>query len=190
MIRFQDEDTFSQDYQVASKDEQRMTEFLRHFVVARGGCIESEQGDAALAKLAQLHCSGQSMATFQMLQEQVDNAPWARPAENDVTSQKDRTLSGWYDNDMSNEATAKDRSLSMWYEDDAAEPGMGTQTGESNFSGSVQHNDISSRRCSNASQHQFHDIFSRRGSHASVPPEISADDGSLKIALERHFANS
>eukprot|EP00930_Biecheleria_cincta_P007334 TRINITY_DN108542_c0_g1_i1.p1 TRINITY_DN108542_c0_g1~~TRINITY_DN108542_c0_g1_i1.p1 ORF type:complete len:254 (+),score=39.85 TRINITY_DN108542_c0_g1_i1:36-797(+) len=185
VIHFQDEDVLLQDYQAASKDEQRMTEFLRHFVVMRGGCVEGEQADAALVKLAQLHCSGQTMATFQMLREQVDSAPWAQPARNGMTNQRDRTLTSWYDSDAPNEATAKERSLSAWYADDATEPGMGTHPGESNWS--AQEHDIFSRRCSNASQHQFHDIFSRRGSHASVTPEIIAYDGSLEHAVERHF---
>lgn len=171
VIHSQDTDNTLHDYEAASKDAQRMIEFVRHLVVVRGGCVESEEADAGLVRLAQLHCSGQSMVTFEMLQEQLDNASWAQPSQHDMTNGKDRTLSAWYDNDAPNESDKKVRSWSTWFAGGGTS-NTGTQT---EIDESAQEYEIFSRRGSHASQHKFHDISSRRGSYDSVisTPRIS-----------------
>eukprot|EP00440_Ansanella_granifera_P050841 gb/GFBE01055102.1/.p1 GENE.gb/GFBE01055102.1/~~gb/GFBE01055102.1/.p1 ORF type:complete len:211 (+),score=43.99 gb/GFBE01055102.1/:1-633(+) len=128
-----------------------MKTFARRLVLERRGCIDGAKAEAELEGIARWHSNGHSMASFDLLVDELERSAWAQLPESPRASNawqaemgmtglvlqgKNRTLSSWY-NSSAPKPTQKEETLSMWYLDGQDRPDTSQQ-------GATQEYEISS----------------------------------------------
>eukprot|EP00439_Symbiodinium_sp_Y106_P083235 s538_g23.t1 len=103
------------------RDKEAMTVFAQRLVEAKGGRVEG---------IAAWHSSGRPLATFDLLEDELERAAWAGIPPKSVQSQEFTTLSQWYR--ANSPPPVPDDTLSGWYFDgqprpDSSQPGTTEQ---------------------------------------------------------------
>eukprot|EP00931_Biecheleriopsis_adriatica_P093235 TRINITY_DN66982_c0_g1_i1.p1 TRINITY_DN66982_c0_g1~~TRINITY_DN66982_c0_g1_i1.p1 ORF type:complete len:314 (+),score=69.41 TRINITY_DN66982_c0_g1_i1:115-942(+) len=117
-------------YLVARHSKEAMIDFVQRLLASLGGRAQGPTAEAEMKGVAQWHSSGHALATFSLLKEELQRAPWAAVPHISPRLQnglgmagalfqdKPRSLSSWYNEapkDEEEDEDAQPSTLTAWY---------------------------------------------------------------------------